>query len=44
MNFKQLDAELLELKHELHQLRIVNKDLMSKNRQQAEEIKTQGND
>ena len=38
MNSKQLDAELLELKHELHQLRIVNKDLMSKNRQQAEAI------
>ena len=38
MNYKHLEAELLVLKHELHQLRIANQDLTSKNCQQTEII------
>jgi transposase len=38
MNHEYLESELLTLKHELHQLRIANQDLTSKNRQQAEII------
>ena len=38
MNHEYLESELITLKHELHQLRIANQDLTSKNRQQAEII------
>lgn len=38
MKFKQLEVELLELKHELHQLRLANEGLTRKNQQQAATI------